>query len=571
MAMGHPHRLPLAERLRPVRLSEILGNPKARTELRSWAESWNTGRIPARRAAILTGPPGVGKTTAALAIGAEMGWTVVEMNASDARNQAAIERVAGRASISHTLGEYGGGGRGSRHALLLLDEADCLSGRAPSSARPVRVPPPLGEFLRGRYGTVEALNAAWGLGGTPKSRRFADWAAVPRTPGNAAWGRLPEARRDLEEWRAAAKAVDTSDRGGMGAIAKLVRSTLQPLILTVNDDRELTRYSPALRAGVARIPFYPIRDAEVAGRLAQIAREENLPTGPGLLDAIVVRAHGDFRAALNDLDAVGLLPASALQGEALGSRDLTVDFARLTEEVLTASRYYRSVEIRDRLDAPPDDLLPWIEENLPHFSPDAVHRDRAFSVLAVADRFLVRARRERVYGLWIYAGELLTGGVGLALHERPVRTTARAAFPQFLGEMGRSRSVRAVRESLVAKIAKRDHLSRAKARAVLLPFLEGLLAARPGARRTARVRDAARAIVSELALTEEETAFLLRTSPDAVEVRELRGATSDEDATPLPADAEVESSPPAAASVPATGATNPPKKGTQRNLGDYAR
>ena len=191
-------------------------------------------------------------------------------------------------------------------------------------------------------------------------------------------------------------------------------------------------------------------------------------------------------------------------------------------------------------------------------------------MLAVADRILVRARRERVYGLWSYAGELLTGGVGLALHERPVRTTARAAFPQFLGEMGRSRSVRAVRESLVAKIAKRDHLSRAKARAALLPFLEGLLAARPGAHRTARVRDAARAIVSELDLTEEETAFLLRTSPDALEVRELLETASAEDVSPSAEEAEVESSPPAPAAAPTAGTTERPKKRTQRNLGEYA-
>ncbi len=562
---GGAEGLPLAERLRPSRLDEIVGNPRARAELRAWAEAWRGPKVPARRAALLAGPPGVGKTTAALAVASEMGWTVVEMNASDARNQSAIERVAGRASLSHTLGEYGGP-RGDRRALLLLDEADCLSGRSSESSRPVRAPPPLAEFLRGRYGTVEALNTAWGLGATPKRRRFEEWAAVPRSPGNAGWARLPEARKDLDDWRASGKVEDLSDRGGLGAIARLVRTTLQPLVLTVNDERALTRNAPALRAGLARIQFYPIHDDEVAARLARIARDEGLSVGPEFLEGIVARARGDFRAALNDLDAVLSLPAGVLPRQVLGTRDRTSDFARLTEEVLTSARYYRSAEIRERLDAPPDDLLPWIEENLPHFAPDAARRDRAFAALSAADRFLVRARRERVFGLWSYAGELLTGGVGLALHDRPVRSSGTAAFPRFLGEMGQSRYARSLRDSVAAKVGARAHLSRGKARTLELPFLEGMVTPPPGARRKSGSMSVARAIVTELELTDEEVGYLLRTSADADAVRELRvpdlpGAS----AAPESSFGTEESPAPASGEGPSSRR----KKGTQRNLGDF--
>ena len=516
-------RLPLSERLRPTRLDDIVGNPRSRYELRAWAAEWQEGRTPGRRAAVLSGPPGVGKTTAAIALANELGWTLVEMNASDARNEAAVEQVAGRASVSHTLGGTVGG-KQVRHALILLDEADCLTGRLTETPRP-RVPPAgVADFLRGRYGTVEALNAAWGLLPKGKPRAFEDWSSVPRTPGNAGWARLPAARRDLEEWRSVGRSADLSDRGGLGAISRLVRSTHQPIVLTVNDDRTLTRYSPIFRTQVLRVRFYPIRDTELAGLVDRVSQTEGIALHPGVRDSIVKRAHGDVRAALNDLDAIAPLPTGPWQLSVLGFRDLAADFVALTEEALTTPRYYRNVEIQDRLDAPPDDLLPWIEENLPAFAPDAIHRDGALRALAVAEQFLARARRARVYGLWSYASEIMTGGVSVALHDAPARGgVGGVSFPQFLGEMGRSRSMRTTRDSLAKKSGHRFHMSKAKSREVLLPFLERIFAT--ASKRGARIdlRRTAADVAHELELNAEEVALLLGTEPDSRSVAEILG------------------------------------------------
>ncbi len=521
MAQAKSPNLPLSERLRPTHLDQLVGNPRARAELRAWAESWSaTERPPARRAAVLSGPAGVGKTTAAIALANDFGWTVVEMNASDARNEAAIDQVAGRASISHTLGESQGSAQRSR-ALILLDEADCLTGRMTESAPAKREPPPLREFLRTRYRTVEALNAAYGLNPGGKPAPFESWEAVPRSPGTGAWARLPAARPDLEDWRSTHRASDLSDRGGMGAIARLVRTTRQPVILTVNDERVLTRYSPVFRTSVARVRFYPVRDNDLRNRLDSIARSERFRLAPGCLDAIVRRARGDLRGALNDLDAISPLEPGPTQLSVLGTRDLGADLLALTEEALTSPRFYRSVEVQDRLDAPPDDLLPWIEENIPHFAPDAEHRWAAMRTLAVAERFLARARRERVWSQWSYASELLTGGVGLALHDHAVPLTGGAAFPRFLGEMGRTRGTRSTRGAMVDKLGKRFHLSHEKTRESLLPFLETLFTPGPRGRAGGELSRTARAIAKELELNVEEVALLTGTEPDSSAVRAI--------------------------------------------------
>jgi DNA polymerase III delta prime subunit len=504
----------LAERLRPRRLDDLIGNSRARAELRAWAESWKEGRTPSLRATILYGPAGVGKTTAALALAAEYGWTLVEMNASDARNETSVEQVAGRAAITHTLAEpLAGGGR--RRALILLDEADSLTGRLADSSRPKPAPSSLREFLRGRYRTVESLNLAYGLRPGSKPAPFEDWEAIPRSPGNAGWARLPVARRDIEEWRDAGRSPDLSDRGGMGAIARLVRSTRQPIVLTVNDERELLRYSAAFRTAVRRIRFYPVRDDELRERLESIVRSERFDVPAGAVDAIVRRSRGDVRAALNDLDQIAAVPASVASLSVLGARDLASDFAAVTEEVLTRPRFYRSVEIRDRLDAPPDDLLPWIEENLPHFSPDAVHRDAGYAALRSAAQFLDRARRARVWSLWSYGSEVMTGGVSLALHDRPVPAGRGVSFPQFLGEMGRSRATRALRDSVATKAGARFHLSRRKTREWVLPFLEEVLGLGSSVANEAESRNVASAIVRELDLTPEELAYLIDSEVDS--------------------------------------------------------
>ncbi len=112
------------EKYRPTTLQEVRGNDSARDDLREWAETWDQHR----EAVVVHGSPGVGKTSAAHALGADMGWEVTEMNASDQRTADVVERVAGEASKNSTLTQATQGETGRR--LVILDEADNLHGNA---------------------------------------------------------------------------------------------------------------------------------------------------------------------------------------------------------------------------------------------------------------------------------------------------------------------------------------------------------------------------------------------------------------------------------------------------------
>ena len=71
-------------------------------------------------------PTGRRKTTVARAIAEDMGWNVIELNASDARNAAAIRKAATSGATHRSL--FHDPNAPPSRTLILLDEVDHLSG-----------------------------------------------------------------------------------------------------------------------------------------------------------------------------------------------------------------------------------------------------------------------------------------------------------------------------------------------------------------------------------------------------------------------------------------------------------
>ncbi|HHD15894.1 MAG TPA: replication factor C large subunit [Euryarchaeota archaeon] len=133
---GSPDTRAWVEKYRPVRLDQIVGNPGALRLIRSFARSWEGGKVPKKKGIIFEGEAGVGKTTTALVLAREMGWEVIELNASDARNLESIRKVATRGAISMDITDTRGYEDHSlvKRKMILMDEADNLFEKSAASA-----------------------------------------------------------------------------------------------------------------------------------------------------------------------------------------------------------------------------------------------------------------------------------------------------------------------------------------------------------------------------------------------------------------------------------------------------
>ena len=106
--------LPLTEKYRAESFEEIKGQDIAIQEVITFFKTF-----PMKKALILNGPVGIGKTCMALALAKEFNLELFELNASDLRNRSKLDEVLKPATAQKSLFKKG--------KLILMDEADGIT------------------------------------------------------------------------------------------------------------------------------------------------------------------------------------------------------------------------------------------------------------------------------------------------------------------------------------------------------------------------------------------------------------------------------------------------------------
>lgn len=443
------------ERHRPKSLRDVVGNGPSLSKLREWADDWGKG-LPKRRAIILAGPPGTGKTSTAHALARDMGWEVLELNASDARNADTIRKVATAGATHHTFGADGAfhGAEGGVSKLIILDEADNLYERAEGGGS---------EF---------------------------------------------------------------SDRGGKGAILETIRSTRQPIILIVNDLYALQKGSGAAFKSLADVlKFSRVQSRSMVPYLARAVAEEGIAVDRDVLEAIAVRSEGDVRSAIRDLESIALGRSHVTMAElaSLGARDTETSLFDLMRLILKGRPLPELQRAVWSVDATPEDLVLWVDENLPREYQDPVDLVAGYEMLSRADIFLRRTRKTQDYGLWAYAGELSTLGVS-AVRTREYRSFQPYGFPQYLMKMSRTKGLRQTKDLLAGHLGALTHSSKRKARNEMVETVALLFQ---------MDAEFAKAQAKAMELTEEEIVLLLGPEATASRIKEVLAALKEPDADAL--------------------------------------
>jgi replication factor C large subunit len=349
---------------------------------------------PLKKGLILTGKSGTGKTSAAYALANDLNWGIIELNASDARNAENIRSTILVGSINETFTSTG-------------------------------------EFISVHKGgrKLIILDEVDNL-----------FERISKTEGHD---------------------KDMSDRGGKAAIIETLRRTHQPIILIVNDLYELTRNSGATINQLSEVvKFSKIRQPTVRLVLKQICDNEDIKITPDALDELSRRADGDLRSGINDLQllAEGCEEITFDQLNALGYRNVRTTIFDAIREIFKSTDPERARKALWGLDEAPEDVINWLDENLPLEYRRPPDLRNGFKVLSKADVFMGRTRRRQHYRLWSYANDLMTSGIALAKQER-YHGWVKYQFPSWILQMSKTKQIRQLQKTIARKIGSYCHTS----------------------------------------------------------------------------------------------------------------
>ena len=308
--------IPLSEKYRANKFEDIKGQEIAVKEIDNFYKAF-----PGKRAVVINGPVGTGKTSLAISLANEYNLELFELNASDLRDRSSLEKVLEPSSSQKSLFKKG--------KIILMDE-------------------------------VEGITA--------------------------------------------------TDRGGLPELIALITKTKFPIILTANNIWH-KKFS-LLRQRCKIISLKELKEQVVIDIIKNVLKKENKSINNKIIELIARQSRGDARAALNDLQSVLDLGEEEFISE-ISEREKQESIFNLLKRLFQEKTDDKILNIFDNSELELDEILLWIEENLP-LEYEGKSLSKAIDSLSRADIFKGRIYRQQYWRFLIYENFFLSAGVSAA-------------------------------------------------------------------------------------------------------------------------------------------------------------
>ena len=397
------------EKYRPKRIADVVGNEEAKVAFLDWLKS----KRRTKKAILLYGPPGVGKTTLVNAAASEFGFRVIEMNASDTRSEKAINAVAGPTTSFVALDTFTSDIKGN---ILFLDEVDGIAGN--------------------------------------------------------------------------------EDRGGVGAIIKIIENARAPVIMAANDP-DIEKLRP-LKKVCAIVRFQQVRIPLIIALLQKISQKEAVKAEFEALEQVAQNSHGDVRSAINDLQMLAEKSKTLTLQDTMGltyrNRDVGMD--ETLRGYFSAKSLQEASTLLFRSSVDYDELLMAVGDNLPLRYTNSVELAHAYEFISQADMTRGRIGTENWHLLKYFYNALSQAA---AVNPDSAKPFKFISPPIRVITLFWTKSKRTTLEGICGKIGQRCHVSRKTAKEEFVPFIKVLI-----------TKQKASEIISWFELAPEEIDFLAK-------------------------------------------------------------
>jgi replication factor C large subunit len=400
------------EKYRPKKIEDIIGNEEAKATFVEWLKT----KRRSKKAVLLYGPPGVGKTALVNAASREFGFTIIEMNASDTRSEKAINAVAKPATSYVALDNFTTSQTQGKGNLLFLDEVDGIAGN--------------------------------------------------------------------------------EDRGGVGAIIKIVEEALTPVIMAANDP-DVEKLRP-LKKVCLLVRFQQIRIPLVIALLQKICLLEHVNSEFEALERIAQNSRGDVRSAINDLQSLSEENHTlTLQDTVmLSSRNKDISMDDTLRGFFTAKSIAEVSSLLSYSNVDYDEFLLSISDNLPRRYRDPAELAAAYNFVSQADMFRGRIGTEHWHLLKYFFNSLSQAA---AVNPKSYKPFEFISPPIRIITLFWTKGKRTMLDGICGKIGAQCHVSHSIAKHDFVPFVKMILQ-----------KQKASSLIDWFKFTPEEVDFLIK-------------------------------------------------------------